>query len=153
MDKLSVAGNRPGTRPVLAPAAARPPHDREVPLSHIVTIATELRDPVAVAAACRRLTLPEPVLGTARLYAGEAAGLLVRLPGWTYPAVIDPRTGLVNFDHYEGRWGDPLQLDRLLQAYAIEKARLEARKQGHSVTEQALPDGSIKLTISVGGVA
>ncbi|MEO8493902.1 MAG: DUF1257 domain-containing protein, partial [Planctomycetota bacterium] len=29
--------------------------------------------------------------------------------------------------------------------------KLEARKQGHSVHEQALNDGSIKLTVSVGG--
>ena len=36
---------------------------------------------------------------------------------------------------------------------AIEKARLEARKRGHDVVEQALPDGSVKLTISVGGAS
>ena len=34
-------------------------------MSHIVTIRTEVRDPAAVAAACRRLGLPEPVHGTA----------------------------------------------------------------------------------------
>ena len=45
------------------------------------------------------------------------------------------------------------QLDRLLQAYAIEKARIEALRRGHSVSEQSLSDGSIKLTIRVGGVA
>ena len=39
------------------------------------------------------------------------------------------------------------QLDRFLQAYAVEKARIEARKKGHAVTEQSLADGSIKLTI------
>ena len=36
---------------------------------------------------------------------------------------------------------------------AVEKAKIEARKRGHSVYEQALPDGSIKLTIQVGGGA
>jgi hypothetical protein len=36
---------------------------------------------------------------------------------------------------------------------AFEKARIEARKRGHGVVEQALPDGSVKLTIQVGGVA
>ena len=60
-------------------------------MSHIVTIETEVRDPAAVAAACRRLGLPEPAHGTARLFAGEATGLLVRLPGWLYPAVVDTR--------------------------------------------------------------
>jgi hypothetical protein len=34
---------------------------------------------------------------------------------------------------------------------AFEKAAIEARKRGHSVVEQVLADGSIKLTINVGG--
>src|SRR5262249_33162057 len=49
-------------------------------LSHIVTVKTEVRDHAAVAAACRRLALPEPALGTAQLYSGQATGPLVRLP-------------------------------------------------------------------------
>jgi hypothetical protein len=36
---------------------------------------------------------------------------------------------------------------------AVEKARIEARKRGHQVIEQALADGSIKLTIQVGGAS
>ena len=36
---------------------------------------------------------------------------------------------------------------------AVEKASLEARRQGYCVTEQALADGSIKLTVEVGGAA
>jgi hypothetical protein len=44
-------------------------------------------------------------------------------------------------------------LDAFLQAYAVEKAKLEARRQGHVVTEQQLSDGSIKLSIQVGGAA
>ncbi|AMV16413.1 hypothetical protein [Planctomyces sp. SH-PL14] len=33
----------------------------------------------------------------------------------------------------------------------FEKAKLEARRQGHSVTEQALESGSIRPTVQVGG--
>jgi hypothetical protein len=58
-------------------------------MSHIVTIQTKVHDPAAVAAACRRLQLPAPVQGTAELFSGQATGLLVQLPGWQYPAVID----------------------------------------------------------------
>jgi hypothetical protein len=119
-------------------------------LSHIVTIQTRLHDAAAVLAACKRLGLPEPVHGTVRLYGGEAEGLVVRLPGWRYPAVIDVLTGAVRFDTFAGRWGDQKQLDRLLQAYAAEKVRLEARKKGHAVSEQQLPDGSLRLTIVEG---
>ncbi len=122
-------------------------------MSHIVTISTEVRDPVAVVAACRRLGLAEPVQGTASLFEGQATGLLVRLPGWLYPVVCDTGSGQVRFDNYNGSWGKQEELDRLLQAYAVEKARIEAIKRGHSVVEQALADGSIKLTISVGGAA
>ena len=50
-------------------------------------------------------------------------------------------------------WGNPQQLDGFLQIYAVEKTKLEARKRGHSVTEQALADGSIKLTVQVAGGA
>jgi hypothetical protein len=122
-------------------------------LSYIVTIKTELRDHAAVSAACRRLQLAPPILGTAQLFSDQVAGLIVRLPDWTYPVVIDMTTGQVRFDNYEGAWGDQTQLDRFLQIYAVEKSRIEARKKGHQVTEQALADGSIKLTIRVGGGA
>jgi hypothetical protein len=122
-------------------------------MSHIVTIATEVRDPDAVAAACRRLGLPEPVLGTITFFEGQATGLLVRLPGWLYPVVCDTATGTVRLDNYNQAWGKQEHLDRLLQAYAVEKARIEARKRGHHVVEQSLANGSIKLTIQVGGVS
>ena len=116
-------------------------------VSHIMSIKTEVRDPIAIRTACRRLGLPEPIQGTAKLFAGEATGLLLRLPEWLYPAVLDTATGQVRFDNYEGRWGDPKLLDRFLQIYAVEKAGLEARKKGYSVSEQSLEDGSIRLQI------
>jgi hypothetical protein len=116
-------------------------------MSHIVTIETRVHDPAAVAAACRRLELPAPVQGTARLFSGEATGLLVTLPGWLYPLVVDTATGQARYDNFEGSWGDPGQLDRFMQMYSVEKARIEARKKGYSVNEQSLPDGSIKLQI------
>lgn len=122
-------------------------------MSHIVTIQTQVRDPAAVAAACQRLGLEVPSQGTAELFSGEATGLLVKLSDWHYPLVCDTKTGTVHFDNFEGHWGDPQQLDRFFQMYAVEKARIEARKQGHSVTEQTLPDGSVRLTIQLGGGA
>ena len=120
-------------------------------MSHIVTIKAQIRDPAALAAACRRLGLQEPTHGTARLYGGEATGLIVHLPGWRYPAVVDTQAGQIRYDIYNGAWGRRRELDRLLQAYAIEKARLEANKAGHSVTEHPLANGAIRLTIHVGG--
>src|SRR3954465_5075653 len=108
-------------------------------MSHVVTVQTRIHDP----AACQRLGLPEPVQGTAQLYSGEATGLLVQLPGWEYPAVVDVLTGVVRYDNFQGRWGEQQHLSRFLQIYAVEKAKLEARKKGHTVAEQQLQDGSI----------
>ena len=123
-------------------------------MSHIVTIRAQIRDPAALQAACRRLGLKAPVHGTARLYTNEATGLIVELPGWTYPVVIETGNGQVNYDNYNGTCGDQALLGRLLQAYAAEKARIEARKTGMSVTEQTLPDGSLRLTLQeTGGAA
>lgn len=120
-------------------------------MSHTVEIKTEVRDADAVASACRRLGLPESRNGAASLFQGEATGLLVQLPGWNYPIVITPETGKIQFDNYGGLWGDQAQLDRFLQAYAVEKAKIEACKQGYTVTEHVLSDGSIDLNIYVGG--
>jgi len=122
-------------------------------MSHIVKIETQVRDPVAVKFACDRLGLPTPTTGTFSLYHSRESGLGVRLRHWRYPVVCDTTTGKLAFDHFGGRWGDPQRLDELLQAYAVEKAKLEARRRGHSVVEQPLADGSIKLTVQVAGGA
>ena len=122
-------------------------------MSHIVSIKTEVRNAAAVRAACKRLGLAQPVEGKVSLFSGEVSGLAVQLPDWQYPVVCDLASGQVQFDNFGGIWGDQKHLDRFLQAYAVEKARIEARKKGHTVAEQQLADGSIKLTIQVGGGA
>jgi len=122
-------------------------------MSHIVQIQTQITDPVAVQAACQRLKLEPPSHGTARLFSGEATGLIVQLPNWQCPVVFNTGTGEAKYDNYGGRWGNQQQLDRFLQAYAVEKTKIESRRKGHAVTEQQLADGSIKLTVNVGGAA
>lgn len=116
-------------------------------MSHLVTIQTKVHDAAAVSAACRRLGLVEPVHGTAKLYSGEATGLIVQLPGWQYPAVVDTVSGTLRYDNFEGAWGAQAEIDRFIQMYTVENCRLEARKRGHQITEQTLQDGSIKLQV------
>ena len=122
-------------------------------MSHIVEIKTQIRDQAAIRAAAQRLGLPAPVLGTAKLYSDQATGLLVQLPGWRYPLVCNTATGQIKYDNFSGNWGDQAQLGAFLQAYAIEMAKIEARKKGHTVSEQHLSGGAIKLTIQVAGGA
>jgi hypothetical protein len=122
-------------------------------MSHIVVIETEIRDALALCAATRRLGLANPVLETSKLFGGEATGYCVRLPDWRYPVVCDVESGQIQFDNFAGRWGDQQELDRLMQAYAVEMARRAAHREGHTVSEQPLADGSIKLTIHLGVTA
>ena len=122
-------------------------------MSHIVEIKTEIRDETAVRAACMRLQLAPPERKTCRLFSATATGLCVQLPGWNYPVVCNTETGQVSYDNYEGHWGEQRHLNKFLQGYAVEKAKIEARKKGHYATETSLHDGSIRVTVHVGGAA
>jgi len=122
-------------------------------LSHIVEIRTEIRDEQAVRAACTRLQLTAPENKTVRLFNATATGLCVQLPGWSYPVVCNLQTGQVQYDNYGGHWGEQKHLNSFLQAYAVCKATIEARKKGHTCSETRLEDGSIRVTVKVGGAA
>lgn len=119
-------------------------------MSHIVNIRTRVKDAAALAEACRRLGLAPPTQGTATLFGAQASGWIVQLPHWNYPVVFDTDAGEARYDNYGGAWGDRRELDRLLQAYAVEKIRVEARKSGHALTEYPLPDGSVRLIVQAG---
>lgn len=120
-------------------------------MSHIVSIKTQVKDAAAVRAGCQRLKLPEPSHRITRIYSRDVEGLTVELPNWKYPIVCDLTSGELQYDNFGGRWGQEAELHRFLQAYAVEKAKIEGRRQGHTVHEQALADGSIRVQISVAG--
>lgn len=117
---------------------------------HIVQIQTEVRSEAAVQAAYRRLQLSPTKQGAFQLYGATEIGLGIELPEWRYVIVANTETEQFRFDNYEGRWGEQKHLDQFLQRYAVEAATIAARKQGHSVVEQRLDDGSVKLSINVG---
>jgi len=121
-------------------------------MSHIVTVEVRVRDLQSLQAACRRLELPQPVPGRHQLFSATVEGLAVRLPQWRFPVVFNTSIGNVAFDDYGGRWGDRRHLDALLQGYAVEHATTQARRQGFTVLEQPLEDGSIRLSLLQGGL-
>lgn len=124
-------------------------------MSHIVTVQTRIRDVQALGQACEKLGLEPPILGKAKLYLTDAEGWKVKLTDWYYPIVVHPETGELFYDNYGGHWGDIARLHQLLQTYAVEKTRIEARRKGHRLIEQPLEDGSIRLTLQMysGGAA
>ena len=144
------AANR---RPAMAADRSPVPHpEPKAPrMSHIVTVAAKATDPAALAAACTRLKLPTPASETVTFFDRSVrTGLAVRPPGFVYPVVCDTATGDLYHDTYEGRWGDESFVGRLLQAYAVEAAKLQAKARGHRCTETALADGGVKLTVTAG---
>ncbi len=73
-------------------------------MSHVVTIETKLKDPVALSAACVRLKLSEPQQETIKFFDGsEHAGLATRPPGFGSPVLVQ-EDGNVRCDTYGGRW-------------------------------------------------
>jgi hypothetical protein len=118
-------------------------------MSHIVSIQTQIRDKVAVEAACSRLHWPQPVHDRFKLFSSTVAGLGVQAPRWNYPIVCDLATGQLHYDNFNGYWGDPKHLDQFKQAYAVEKTKIEARRQGRTVTETLLQDGAVELVVEI----
>ena len=117
-------------------------------MSHTVTIKTVITDLSSIQLACRRLKLPEPVLGEVRLFDRVAIGIGIQLDGWRFPVCIESDGNLL-YDNFGGFWGVPEKLDQFQQMYAVEKAKLEARKQGYQFSESVLADGSIRLQVLV----
>ena len=80
--------------------------------------------------------------GTTQLFSGEATGLIVRLPGWEYPAVIDTLTTSA-IDGYEA-----------LEASASARLQLTGgpRTHVHPVPLAAFavsPEGKASVTVTV----
>lgn len=139
-------------------------------MSHVVTIATEIRDLQAVKAACKRLGWEFLEGQTTYKWYGESVGdyplptgftaadlgkchHAIRVPGARYEVGLVRRGNsfVPMWDYwYSGGLSEDTG-NKLAQAYAVEKAKAEARRRGHTVTEAAMPDGSIRLLVSVGG--
>jgi hypothetical protein len=115
-------------------------------MSHILKLEAKLTDVKAVEAACRRLGLKEPYHGTANIYSGKQTGLVVQLPGWNYPIVINGE-GAVTYDNFNGHWGKIEHLHALQQAYALEGAKQMAEAQGWAYSETQLEDGAVEAQL------
>lgn len=119
-------------------------------MSHLVSIPVQVLQPEGIRRACSRLGLEAPVQGQQQFYDGQSKqGIVVKLPDWLYPIVIDPITGEVYHDNFNGAWGEQAKLDQFLQTYAVETAKMTAEAQGYQVSEQLLEDGSVHLQVLV----
>ena len=126
-------------------------------MSHFTTISTQIKDIEALRSACRELGFTLLQNADARgYYENKTHGdYVVQLKGPYDVAVNQQPDGTYGLtcDWYAGHVEQEVGANygKLLQLYAVHKARREARKKGHAVHRQHQKDGSIKLTI--GGAA
>lgn len=125
-------------------------------MSHFATIQTQIKDIVALKAACNELGVSVIENAEARGYStnNQHGDYVIRLKG-PYDIAVnlqqDGTYGLTT-DWYAGHVEKEVGKDfgKLIQLYGVYKATAEARRKGHVVQRRAMTDGSIKL--SIGGV-
>jgi len=120
-------------------------------MSHTTTIDLQFKHEAAILAAAKELNLPVPVRGTASLYQSKdknLSGLIVRLPDWKFPVIIDTTTGTAKYDNFNGLWGKQEELNKFKQLYGVHAAQQLLRQQGKTFTRKTLTNGSIQLTIN-----
>jgi len=119
-------------------------------MSHVMTLKLEVKNPDLFVQVARDLGLEVLGHGQHKLYySREFTGQAIRLPGWTYPVILDDQ-GQIHYDNYKGHWGDIAQLNELTQRYVAETVMSEARMQGRNVWESVEEDGTLVLTVGGG---
>jgi len=141
-------------------------------MSHVAEIEIQITDLAALATACRRLGFVFREGQKTYAWYGRWAGdyplpegfsqedlgkcdHAIQVPGADYEVgVVKARQGtgyrlLWDF-WFQGGLAERLgpKAERLVQAYGVEKAKREARKQGFSVYETTREDGSVRLTLT-----
>lgn len=144
-------------------------------MSHVVTIKCELRDLAAIEAACKRLgwefRRDQKTFEWYGVWVGDYSGQdaaylaadikpedygkcdhAIRVPGASYEIGLIARQGkfVPVFDNWYSGGLKEFRADNglkgFVQAYSVEKAKLELIRKGYRPVEQTKPDGSIVLT-------
>jgi len=115
-------------------------------MSHIVKSKIEVSNKPCLLAAVEALGLENLGEGTHTLYGGQKAkGIAVKLPDWSYPAVINVENGEVKYDNYGGSWGKQIELDKLMQEYTLKVGEEQAEQAGMLASRNLLDNGDIEL--------
>ena len=118
-------------------------------MSHIATVKAKAKDLDLFEQACAQHGV-RLMRGVARhqLYSDTVEGVAyITLPGsWRYPVVIQ-KDGSLKFDNYNGKWGDPKYLHRILQTYSRKVVMKQAQRMGMTARAQVGKDGSLVMTL------
>jgi hypothetical protein len=86
--------------------------------------------------ACEMLKLKAPTHGTFNVFNNQLEGLGIFLPNWQYAIVVDLKSGEVNLDDYNGRWGSREEFDKFLTRYTLEAAKQAAEDDGKTYSPE-----------------
>lgn len=119
-------------------------------MSHVVSLQVRVTDLEVLKKVLAQTGVTALGQGKYGLYSETMEGFGFKLNSWKYPCVVTS-DGQVKYDNYKGSWGSPLCLESVIQKYSSEKVKKECRLKGYSFTETKNSDGSVKLTVTVGG--
>lgn len=119
-------------------------------MSHIATVALRIKELSLLAEVCSDLNVPCSVQSEEiQLYSARVkAAATLRLPGWRYPVAV-LRDGTIQYDNFEGHWGAPGELHRVLRTYAERIAHRHACRMGAAVFREERSDGTLLLRLRV----
>lgn len=98
-------------------------------MSHTVKVKVQLRNKIALGSSVVELQGNVLGDGTHRLYQGAEVGFGFTLPKWHFPLVLK-EGGELAYDDYNGVWGNPADITRLTELYALIVAKQAAAAQG-----------------------
>ena len=96
----------------------------------MLPVVTSIHDPAALAETCRRIGLPPPERGSARLGGREVSGWVVCLSG-LHPVVCDTLSGLLLYHPADNTHGRFARLAHFIQRYYDVRARLSRPGSGN----------------------
>lgn len=118
-------------------------------MSHMVKAPVEIKNERCLLAAITALGFENLGRKTHKLFSSQTAeGIGVKLPGWNYPAVINPERGEVHYDNYGESWGKQIEMDKLFQRYTFEVANEQAVANGYMVEQTVLPNGDMEVLMT-----
>lgn len=119
-------------------------------MSHIVKVKTTIKNNECLRLACTQVGASAPEEGTCTIYGTTYTGVYFKLPGWRYPVCIS-NNGVLNFDNYQGSWGDKRVLDELLQRYTTNvSVRNLVRTQGARMQGQpTMVNGKLRTVMVI----
>ena len=118
-------------------------------MSHTVTVDIKFKNLDAFIEAAKTMGAQILGNGTHRLFGSVHTGTGIKLPGWSYPIVVN-KEGEAFYDNYGGHWGNPADLATLKDTYAIAMVQDECAKLGW-YTEMNTSTGELVVHHPSGG--